>query len=210
MPQMTHSRGFLSQVQQLRKLVLWLAVLPFTAAFFAVAPLWREGSSGEEAIEMAAFGLIALAVLGRTWCTLYIGGRKKRALVDTGPYSLSRNPLYLFSVAGALGIGMTTGSLTLGLLLAAFTFFVFDQVIRREEAFLGAQFGPAYIDYGRRTPRWLSLHAMWRDAAQLDVRPKLVLTTFRDASLMLMALPVVEGIETLRGLAGLPVLLLLP
>ncbi|MGD1876799.1 MAG: methyltransferase family protein [Kiloniellaceae bacterium] len=207
---MISRRSPLSQVQHNRKLSFWLAAVPFAAAFFAVAPFWREGSAGEEAIELAGLILIGLAVLGRTWCTLYIGGRKKHVLVEVGPYSLSRNPLYVFSVAGALGIGMTSGSFSMGLLLAAFTFIVFDMVIRREEVFLDDRFGAAYLGYRRRTPRWLSPRSVWRDAEHLEVRPRLVLTTFRDASLMLLALPVIEGIEALHGLWHLPVLLHLP
>jgi protein-S-isoprenylcysteine O-methyltransferase Ste14 len=209
-PSMVPARSSLSQVQQVRKRVLWLSLLPLIALFFTVTPLWREGSAFEESIEILAFGLIALAVLGRTWCTLYIGGRKKREIVDTGPYSLSRNPLYVFSVVGALGIGMTTGSLGLGLLLAGFTFLVFDRVVRREEGWLAARFGEAYVRYRARTPRWLSPRACWRDAERLEVRPRLVLTTFRDASLMLLALPLVEAVEELHILWHLPALLQLP
>lgn len=207
---MAQVRSHLSQVQQYRKLSLWLAVPPFLLAFLLTGPRWTEGSTGEEAIEMLGLGLIALAVLGRTWCTLYIGGRKKREIVDAGPYSLSRNPLYVFSLLGALGIGMTSGSLGLGLLLASFTFIVFDQVVRWEEAHLAAQFGDTYARYRARTPRWLSPRAVWRDADFLEVRPRLVLTTFRDASLMLLALPLVEGLEALHALLHLPVLLHLP
>jgi len=207
---MTPVRSVLSQVQQRRKVVLWLGALPFLGAFFLMAPLWREGSAWEESIEMLGLGLIGLAVLGRTWCTLYIGGRKKREIVDTGPYSLSRNPLYVFSVVGAFGIGMTSGSVAMGLLLAAFIFAVFDGVIRREEDWLAGQFGEAYAHYRARTPRWLSLKARWRDAERLEVRPRLVLTTFRDASLMLLALPAVEAVEALHSVLHLPVLLQLP
>ena len=207
---MADVRSRLSLVQRGRKRVLWLAALPFAAAFLATGPLMPEGSAAEEGIELLGLGLIVLAVLGRTWCTLYIGGRKKRAIVDVGPYSLSRNPLYVFSVLGALGIGMTSGSVGLGLLLAGFTFVVFDRVVRREEAFLADRFNGAYVRYRARTPRWLSLRSRWKDAPRVEVRPGLVLTTFRDASLMLLALPLVEGIEALHSLWHLPVLLYLP
>jgi len=207
---MASTRSGLSQVQQVRKHSLWLAAVPCAIAFLVVAPLWREGSLGEESIEMLGLGLIALAVAGRTWCTLYIGGRKKREIVSVGPYSLSRNPLYVFSVLGALGIGMTSGSIAVGLLVAAFAFVIFDGVVRREEAYLESHFGDTYAAYRRRVPRWLLPQGHWRDAEHLDVRPKLVLITFRDASIMLLALPVVEGVEALRGLLHLPVLLHLP
>ena len=56
-------------------------------------------------IEKAGLALIVICILGRTWCTLYIGGRKKRELINKGPYSVVRNPLYFFTTIGAAGIG---------------------------------------------------------------------------------------------------------
>jgi len=207
---MTQRPLSLSRVQYLRRVGFWLAALPISAAFFAAAPLWPDESFAAEAIEAAGLGLITLAVFGRTWCTLYIGGRKKREVVDVGPYSLSRNPLYLFSVLGTLGIGMCASSLIMGLILAAFAFAVFEVVVRREEAFLAGQFGEAYVRYQGRVPRWLGWRGSWQEAERLEVRPRLVLTTFRDASLMFLAVPVIEVIEKLQILGHLPVLIHLP
>ena len=52
--------------------------------------------------------LVGIATVGRLWCSLYISGYKTKQLVKTGPYSLSRNPLYFFSLLGAIGVGMVT------------------------------------------------------------------------------------------------------
>jgi hypothetical protein len=172
--------------------------------------LLREGSIAEESIEWLGYGIIVLAVFGRTWCTLYIGGRKKSEIVDAGPYSLSRNPLYVFSVLGALGMGMASGSATVGLAFAVFALIVFDLVVRREETYLAERHGEDYQRYLRTTPRWVSFGATWRDAQSLEVRPRLVLTTFRDACTMLVAVPLFEGIGRLHELGHLPTLLHLP
>lgn len=40
--------------------------------------------------------LVSVAACGRLWCMLYIAGYKTQKLVTAGPYSLCRNPLYLF------------------------------------------------------------------------------------------------------------------
>lgn len=173
----------------------------------AVTPLWLEHSFVEETIEYVGFGFIAVAIIGRTWCTLYIGGRKKSQIVDRGPYSLSRNPLYVFSVLGALGIGLASGSATFGVAFALFAFAVFDMVISREEMYLAETHGEQYAHYKQRTPRWLSLNPNWLDAVSLEVRPRLVLTTFRDACFMLIAVPLFEAIGTLHETGYLPTLL---
>lgn len=204
------SRSELSRAQHARKWSLRLAAVPFAVAFISVAPVWPSEGIGEETIEGAGLLFIALAILGRTWCTLYIGGRKKRDLVTTGPYSLSRNPLYVFSILGALGIGMTVGSAVMGVLLATATFAILDAVTRREELYLAEQFNGTYGTYAAATPRWLPLHPSWRDAEQLEVKPRLVLTTFRDTCVMLLAIPAVEAIEMLHELAYLPVVMYLP
>jgi protein-S-isoprenylcysteine O-methyltransferase Ste14 len=79
-----------------------------------------------------------IAILGRAWSTRYIGERKANLLVTEGPYSVSRNPLYLFSFLGA-----QTGSLLIAI-FAAGTVPIFRPVIKREEAAPQILFGETY------------------------------------------------------------------
>ena len=133
----------LQPLQRKRKLVLtlggavWLVLTLFTQS------RWRtEAPHLYLAIAGAGLVLILLSILGRTWCTLYIGGLKKRELVTAGPYSLVRNPLYVFSAIGAAGIGAQTGSALLALLFAAGALAVFQVVARHEEASWPRPFRP--------------------------------------------------------------------
>lgn len=53
--------------------------------------------------------LVIVGVIGRLWATMFIGGMKNEGVdgnsfVDYGAYSLCRNPLYLFSFVGLLGL----------------------------------------------------------------------------------------------------------
>ncbi|MGU9537294.1 methyltransferase family protein, partial [Proteus mirabilis] len=86
-------------------------------------------------VEHLGMVAIMVCVLGRAWCALYIGGRKKQEIVTSGPYSLCRNPLYVFSVIGAFGVGAQTGSLSVGLAFALACWGVFLIVARREESY---------------------------------------------------------------------------
>ncbi len=82
-----------------------------------------------------------LGIGGRLWSILYVGGKKSAELVRTGPYSITRNPLYLFSCVAAAGAGAQMGSYvsTVGFgIICAICFYV---VILREEAFLGRAWG---------------------------------------------------------------------
>jgi protein-S-isoprenylcysteine O-methyltransferase Ste14 len=200
----------LSRVQQRRKqfafgagLLLLLAML-FTESFWAPETFMHEG------LEIAGFGLILLCMVGRTWCSLYIGGRKKKLLVDQGPYSLSRNPLYLFSVLGGIGVGLQAGNLTAGLIFGLFVFALFSVVILQEEIFLKTKFPAEFSAYAAQVPRWGPQFSNWHTDAELMVQPRLVLLTFRDALVFLAAIPLLEGIEMLQEAGWLPVLLYLP
>ena len=63
---------------------------------------------------VAGFVCVALACLGRIWCSLFIAGHKDEVLVTTGPYAHCRHPLYSFSMVGALGLGLASKSPLLG------------------------------------------------------------------------------------------------
>ena len=151
-----------------------------------------------------------VCVLGRAWCSLYIGGRKKQEIVTSGPYSLCRNPLYVFSFIGAFGIGAQTGSLTVGATFAVACWIVFRIVASREESFLTSAFGETYRSYVVRTPRFVPNLRLWRDEAELSVRPAFFRRTVRDGLVFLLALPVFEGLEHLQNLGWLDALIALP
>lgn len=200
----------LHRAQKRRRLSL-AAIVAVAAAFALFArSSWGSGSAVHEIVEFAGLALIVACMLGRTWCTLYIGGRKKHVLVTDGPFSLCRNPLYVFSTLGAAGIGLTTGSIVVGLVLGLAIGFVFDRVVRREEEWLLAHHGAAYADYCAATPRWLPRLRNWKDTEMVEARPRLLAITFREASLLLIALPAMELVEWLQGAGWLPVLLNLP
>ena len=200
----------LSDVQHRRKWALAVGLAVILGVALVTSSTWTLSGPVHETFEAAGFVMILVCILGRTWCTLYVGGKKKSNLVRHGPYSVTRNPLYLFSVMGAAGVGLTSGSLTVGFLLALATFLVFDHVVRREERFLGRIFGAGYDDYRRRVPRWWPRPSAWTDLEHVEARPRLMLITFRDACVFLLAVPLLEGIEWLQASHLLPIWLQLP
>jgi protein-S-isoprenylcysteine O-methyltransferase Ste14 len=77
-------------------------------------------------------------------------------LVTSGPYRVTRNPMYVAVTTVLAGIGLLTGSWPflvfppIGFVLLVSLFF-----IRREERILGAAFGAEYAEFRRRVRRWL-------------------------------------------------------
>ena len=83
------------------------------------------------------------------------GNQPTTAIVGTGPYRLSRNPIYVAFSLLVLGAAVWLNSVwLLATLVAAMTLMHFI-VIRREEAYLERKFGAQYLDYKRTVRRWL-------------------------------------------------------
>lgn len=195
----------IQSVQRWRKVGIIVAgmLLLFGAAFV------RPWSWLEYPAEQLGLVAIAACIIGRAWCSLYIGGRKKHEIVSKGPYSVSRNPLYVFSFVGAFGIGAQS-SLTVGVVFAFACWLVFRIVVGREERFLTDAFGSHYEAYRARTPRFLPDPRLWKDEAEVRVRPEFFIRTILDGSVFLLALPLFEAVEGLQALDGFHTLVRLP
>ncbi len=77
------------------------------------------------------------------------------ALVTTGPYRLSRNPMYLALLLLLCAWGMALGSLAALAGPPLFVLAITRMFIRREESRLASQFGEAYGAYRRHVRRWI-------------------------------------------------------
>lgn len=195
----------LSTYQRRRRIILAI-ILAFTfLALCVVGSAWSE--EPHEAIELIGLGAVAVGIAGRVWCTFYIGGRKASEIVSVGPYSISRNPLYLFSSLAAFGIGAAVGSLILGFVFLVGSALAFQIVIRHEEAFLGERFGSAYASYVARVPRFLPNFALFTDERHVTVSLDRIYRTLLDGLMFFAAMPLFETVEWLQGNGVIPVLL---
>lgn len=81
--------------------------------------------------------------------------RPTTAVVSTGPYRISRNPMYVSLCALQVGIALLIDGLMPLLFLIPLALTLHFGVIRREERYLEAKFGPDYIAFKSRVRRWL-------------------------------------------------------
>jgi len=83
------------------------------------------------------------------------GNRPTTAVVCTGPYRYSRNPIYLSFCLLQLGIALWVNDIWLLVTLIAAVLLMSLVVIPREEAFLEARFPSEYLPYKGSVRRWL-------------------------------------------------------
>ncbi len=195
----------LRRVQNIRKAVLLLALMGGVGFISVTASKWESGTAGHEVIEWIGVALIVFCIIGRIWASMYIGGKKTKELVHYGPYSVSRNPLYLFTFIGAAGMGAQLGSIALGFITAFIAWAVFSIVVMKEEQALLARFGTPYRNYMQRVPRFFPKFGLFRDLDLVEVRPKIVIRTALDACVFLLSMPIAEGFEHLQESGVLPV-----
>ena len=182
------------------------------AAVFAVIlllfsrPALAEGSNGHEVVETIGFAMVLICFLGRLWSILFVGGRKNDELIVSGPFSMTRNPLYFFSTVGAVGIGLMFGSLLAAAMLGLASFLVFRFTARKEAEYLAGKFGAVYTAYAERTPRFWPNPLLYRDEDQWLFSTSALKSTFRDGLYFLALFPVIETVEYFRVSGALPTL----
>ena len=101
---------------------------------------------------LALFAL-ALAAFGDGW-RVGIDTERPGKLVTRGVFGISRNPIFVFMNAYAVGTFLLSGRLVF-LIFALLAVAALHAQIRREEAFLEDAYGEAYRAYRSATPRYL-------------------------------------------------------
>jgi protein-S-isoprenylcysteine O-methyltransferase Ste14 len=155
---------------------------------------WAEDAPVAAAALMAAGLLLTgVAAAGRLWCSIYIAGRKNRTLVMDGPYSMCRNPLYLFSLLGAAGVVMATGMISVTVAMVLLFLLYYRPVIRAEEIRLAGLFGEEFSSYRERVPRFIPRWSLFRHGESPEVNPRV----FLDHALCVIWFPAAAGLLVL-------------
>ncbi|WP_301539035.1 isoprenylcysteine carboxylmethyltransferase family protein [Nocardioides sp. zg-1230] len=111
----------------------------------------------------AGWALVAFFLVWNGWSlwpfarhrTGLLPGGATMALIEAGPYRLSRNPLYVGLLALHLGVALLASSLWAVVALPVSWWLVWWGAVRPEERFLRERFGEEYDAYVRRVRRWL-------------------------------------------------------
>ena len=107
--------------------------------------------------------IILLAILIAAWSLLKFHrantdvrpDKPDSALITTGPYRFSRNPLYIVLTLAQITTAVWLNNLWVLLLVLPSIVVVTHYAIAREERYLEQLFGQKYLDYKQRVRRWL-------------------------------------------------------
>lgn len=192
-------RGHAGRMAAFRISLTRTAFILLGALLLVTRSRWADDSPViSAALMMTGLLLTGVAAAGRLWCSLYIAGKKNRVLVTDGPYSVSRNPLYFFSLLGAGGAAMATGMISAPLALAFLFIAGYRPVILAEEERLQRLFGAEYPAYCSRVPRFLPRWRLFRHGEPPVVTPRV----FLDHALCVIWFPAAAGFLVLLQAAA--------
>ncbi|WP_254509969.1 methyltransferase family protein [Anatilimnocola floriformis] len=175
-------------VERLRIAVTRIALIAvFLLAVFSES-IWTQNELTEETMFGVGLLLTFIGCLGRVWCLIHIAGRKNNELVTAGPYSLCRNPLYLFSFIGTLGVAFSTCTFTIPLLAAVCFLAYYPMVIRSEERRLAQIHGAAFATYCSRVPQFIPSFRAYTPVEQTTVKVHLFVRGLLDVAWFLLAI----------------------
>jgi len=128
---------------------------------------WPDASWATPGLRLFGYALFAagLTLDGAAMLTMrrcranILPHRSATALVTSGPFALSRNPIYLGNTVALMAAAAAFGNAWFLPAALGAAKLVSLLAIRREEAHLAALFGPAWSTYAQRTSRWLRVGA---------------------------------------------------
>ena len=133
----------------------WLAVRPAFTLFGIDFAENQFGWGGEMFIAAGLLAMVAAVFEMGRHNTTVIPHREADALVQTGIFAFSRNPIYLGDVLVLVGCVILFKAALALLLVPVFIYIIRQRFIFPEEDRLAAKFGEDFEDYCELTRRWI-------------------------------------------------------
>lgn len=156
------AHDYIGKLFKIEMLALTLAVIIYAFAPNFYPYLLPIARLEDRTIQMSGIGLLLLSLawtmmaqiqMGNSW-RIGIDEERKTALVQTGVFRFSRNPIFLGMITTLTGIFLTTPN-ALTLLIFVLGFVSIQIQVRLEEEFLTKIHGKEYENFRRKVRRWL-------------------------------------------------------
>jgi protein-S-isoprenylcysteine O-methyltransferase Ste14 len=184
------------------RLIVW----PLAVGIILAGSQWEQQFVLRGLLLLIGCVFVSTAAIGRLWCSQYICAYKTKHLVTSGPYSLSRNPLYVFSSIGAVGLGFATETLTIPFVLALLFAVFYPKVIRDEETKLAELHGEPFKAYMASVPRFWPRNFKIVEPEEYMVSPVKFRHALLDAIWFVWILGIIQMAAALRNANILPTL----
>ena len=129
--------------------------------------IFEHGAITNKAISISfdilGFALVLIGGFGRLWASLYIEGNKLGKIISEGPYSIMRNPLYVFSLILLLGYCFAIQSIIVASLSIILFALIYMPTIYNEERRLLSVHDEGYKSYYERTPRFIPKFRLYKE-----------------------------------------------
>ena len=190
--------------------MLQLVFIPVVLAAIFTRPRWSAESYVAFIMEASGFLFLLVGLIIRIWCVFYIGGKKSKEIITTGPYSLCRNPLYMGTFILAIGVGLSFENLLMFALVPVIILPVHLVAIRAEETRLEEAFGEQYRLYKQKVPRLWPSFSNYSSPDSIDINVRAIWRITGNTVAVLL-LPWIEDLlEVLHHHGIVPVLWYFP
>lgn len=173
-------------------------------ALFATGSAWPLHGVMRELFFFIGICMAAIGMLGRTWSNLFISGYKTRVLIQSGPYSICRNPLYFFSAIGMIGIGLCSETILLPLMMFLFFSLYYPWIISCEEKRLSAAHHEEYQEYCRRVPAFWPRLSTYEEPQSYTMIPRVMRKNIVDTFWFVALAAIVHIVADLHETHALP------
>src|SRR5437899_3064520 len=138
-----------------RVLFRWRSFTPVLLVLAALPLIWRSRGPASPLWLIAGLALCIAGQALRAWVLGQVpdgtSGQNEKLIATqlntSGPYALTRNPLYLGNLGITLGLCLIAHDPVLLIIVAALFALQYRAIIAAEEGFLRDQFGPQFDDY---------------------------------------------------------------
>ena len=192
--------------------ILWSRIfVVFIIIFLLISThSWAKNSLIYLLMKWVGFIFVVTATLGRLWCSIYISGYKEDVVINQGPYSMVRNPLYLFSFIGAMGLGLASANIIVILIIFVLFTFFYPSVVSSEEKILLERHGNVFSDYINSTPKWFPKFSNFKRPKKYLVQIKQFESSIISSMWFLWFFLIFHIIELLHETNVLPTIIRIP
>jgi len=193
-----------SKYEKYRIILSRIAIAIMLFLFITTQSYW-EAKSETTTFVLFLVGIIfvGIASLGSMWCSLYIAGYKDNKLITKGPYSICRNPLYLFSLIGSIGVGLATETFILPIVFSVLFASYYGFVIKSEEERLRKIFGKEFEEYAKNVPVFLPRFSGFSEPENYNVKPVVYRKHIFSALWFIWIIGILEVIEGMKEIGFL-------